>query len=325
MQVFQHAVSVVRPKLEHKKVKFSVYIDKTIPKILIGDEVQVDQDVTDLLDTAIDRTPRKGEVKIDSKLIAMEDGQCHVRFKVIEKASVLRRPLPAVDVTFALPGAPANSDKNVATPAAAIVKPAVKTSAAHPNLGSKPQDAASTQPEATSQIVTPGSTRGLAPRTQQTEETRHNGLQDDSPKAQQGTSAPAFPGAPDFSKYTILLAEDVDINREHVMAMLEPTGVQVNWVANGEDAVARFAEAPERYALVLMDTGMPKMDGLEATRQIRALSSRYADEVPIIAMTANLFDEDIQECQEAGMNDHIAKPIEQQDLVTKLSQYLPGK
>jgi signal transduction histidine kinase/CheY-like chemotaxis protein len=120
----------------------------------------------------------------------------------------------------------------------------------------------------------------------------------------------------------ILLAEDVDINQEICLALLEPSEVEIDCAANGEEAVQMFSAKPEHYDLILMDVQMPGMDGLEATRRIRALDVPRAKSVPIVAMTANVFREDIEKCLAAGMNDHIGKPLDLELLFEKLRRYL---
>jgi len=125
-----------------------------------------------------------------------------------------------------------------------------------------------------------------------------------------------------FTGRTIMIAEDVEINREIMSAILEGTGVCIDFAENGKKGVSMFCENPEKYKLVLMDINMPEMDGLEATRQIRAVGTTEAVELPIIAMTANVFKEDIEKCMAAGMNGHIGKPIDTEELLKMLEQYL---
>ncbi|MDR3277857.1 MAG: response regulator [Oscillospiraceae bacterium] len=125
-----------------------------------------------------------------------------------------------------------------------------------------------------------------------------------------------------FKDYKILLAEDVEINREIVLALLEPTAIQINCAENGSEAVALFSASQDDYDLILMDMQMPEMDGCGATRKIRALGTPKALSVPIVAMTANVFREDIEKCLDAGMDDHIGKPIDLDEVLGKLSRYL---
>ena len=126
----------------------------------------------------------------------------------------------------------------------------------------------------------------------------------------------------DFSGKVILLVDDIDINLEIAIALLEPTQLTIDTAQNGQEAVDAFAAAPERYDAILMDVQMPEMDGLQATAMIRQLNSPRAQTIPIIAMTANVFTEDIQECMDAGMDDHLGKPMILQDVILTLSHYL---
>ena len=126
----------------------------------------------------------------------------------------------------------------------------------------------------------------------------------------------------DFSGHTVLLAEDVEINREIVLALLEPTNITVVCAEDGAQALRMFEESPDSYDLIFMDVQMPVMDGYESTRCIRALDTPRAKEIPIVAMTANVFREDIERCLNAGMNAHIGKPIIVEDILAILSKYV---
>ena len=120
----------------------------------------------------------------------------------------------------------------------------------------------------------------------------------------------------------ILLAEDNELNWEVAREMLADLELNLDWVENGQICVAKFEESPVGYYnAILMDVRMPVMDGYEATAAIRELKREDAD-IPIIAMTADAFSEDIQRCLEHGMNDHLAKPIDVQAVAYKLKKYL---
>ena len=127
---------------------------------------------------------------------------------------------------------------------------------------------------------------------------------------------------PDFGSHSILIAEDIEVNQEIMAAVLEDTGVAIEFANNGQEAVAMFSKNLDKYDLILMDIQMPEMDGYEATRHIRAIESAQAKDIPIIAMTANVFKEDIENCLSAGMNNHVGKPIDSNDLFNKLGKYL---
>ena len=120
----------------------------------------------------------------------------------------------------------------------------------------------------------------------------------------------------------VLVAEDNELNWEVAREMLSVLEMELDWVENGQICVTKFEESPVGYYdAILMDVRMPVMDGYETTAKIRRLSRGDAD-LPIIAMTADAFSEDIQKCLEYGMNDHLAKPIDVQAVAYKLKKYL---
>ena len=126
-----------------------------------------------------------------------------------------------------------------------------------------------------------------------------------------------------FIGRTVLLAEDIPLNQEILLTLLEDTGITIECADNGLEAVTMYQNAPDKYELIFMDIHMPEVDGYEASRRIRSLDVPGAATIPIIAMTANVFREDIERCLNAGMNDHLGKPIDREDIITKLYKYLP--
>ncbi|GHU08726.1 hypothetical protein FACS1894158_18130 [Betaproteobacteria bacterium] len=125
-----------------------------------------------------------------------------------------------------------------------------------------------------------------------------------------------------FPGRRILLVEDMEINREIALAQFESTGLVVDCAENGVEAVRMFKAAPEQYDAIFMDIQMPEMDGYEATQKIRVLDNPRARSVPIIAMTANVFREDVEKCLAVGMNDHIGKPLDFEELKQKVYKHL---
>ena len=121
----------------------------------------------------------------------------------------------------------------------------------------------------------------------------------------------------------VLLAEDMEINAEILIDLLDMEGISAEHAENGQIAVDMFASRPEKYYdAVLMDVRMPVMDGLEAARALRALDRPDAKTVPIIALTANAFEEDVQRSLQAGMNDHLSKPVEPERLYDTLRRLI---
>jgi signal transduction histidine kinase/DNA-binding response OmpR family regulator len=128
-------------------------------------------------------------------------------------------------------------------------------------------------------------------------------------------------GSPDLTGKRILLAEDNDINREIALELLKSTNAETDSAVNGQEALDRFLQSPEgHYDLILMDIQMPVMDGYTAVKRIRESSRSDAGTVRIIAMTANAFAEDIAKAREAGMNGHLAKPIDIHTFMQTLRQ-----
>ena len=129
----------------------------------------------------------------------------------------------------------------------------------------------------------------------------------------------------DFKGKRILLVEDNELNREIAEELIGVTGASVESAEDGVQAVKKFKESAEGYYdLILMDVQMPHMDGYEATRCIRALGRSDAQKVPIFAMTANAFAEDVQKSREAGMNAHISKPLNIRAVYKQMNRYLQG-
>ena len=146
----------------------------------------------------------------------------------------------------------------------------------------------------------------------------------------------------EFGGKNLLVAEDVEINREILIALLEDTGLSIDCAENGAEALQMIEAAPEKYDIVFMDVQMPVMNGYEATRRIRAFEAdrlkgsngmefaqqtpkqllEFSKRIPIIALTANVFKSDIEDCLAAGMDDHLGKPLDIDRVIEKLREYL---
>ncbi len=130
----------------------------------------------------------------------------------------------------------------------------------------------------------------------------------------------------DYSDKTVLLVEDNELNREIAIALLSQTGMKVESVEDGDLAVAKInSEAASKYDCVLMDIQMPRMDGYTATREIRTLLDNQKANIPIVAMTANAFEEDKKKALEVGMNGHIVKPISIESIAKVLDKIFKNK
>ncbi len=143
-----------------------------------------------------------------------------------------------------------------------------------------------------------------------------SGIKIRSTSMRERSEIPCYPGK------RILLVEDIDINREIVKALLEPSLVEIVEACNGQEAVNLFEARPGAFDLILMDIQMPVMDGYTATRTIRAGRTPEGETVPIVAMTANAFREDVEQALASKMNGHLSKPIDEEKLHAELEKYL---
>ena len=119
-----------------------------------------------------------------------------------------------------------------------------------------------------------------------------------------------------------MLAEDNELNREIAVELLKMTGMKIDCVSDGKEAVERFTTNGDDYDIILMDVQMPYMNGYQATEAIRKSGHPKAKTIPIIAMTANAFEEDKRDAIAAGMNGHIAKPIQLDKLLSMLAEVI---
>jgi len=124
-----------------------------------------------------------------------------------------------------------------------------------------------------------------------------------------------------FTEKRILVAEDIEINRIILRKMLKGTGLTIDFARNGIDALVMFEDNPKKYHLFITDINMPEINGYETAKKIRAMGG-WGQEIPIIAMTANVSADDIDKCFAAGMNDHLGKPVEVQELLKKLEKHM---
>ncbi|MDR3021058.1 MAG: response regulator [Treponema sp.] len=309
-KMIQKVINVFSFRIEEKKHSFSLHLDENIPKILIGDEQHLIQVITNLLSNAIKFTPEYGSIWLKANLIGEKKGVCEIKIEVKDTGIGIDQE-NQIHLFNSFEQAENNTSRTFGGTGLglAICKRIVELMNGKIWVESEAGKGASF----IFTIPLEGCDKTMTANDCVIDE---NGICKDTVAQNE---------LPSFRGYKILLAEDVEINREIVIALLEPTEIEIECVVNGADAVKTFCSAPDCYDLIFMDIQMPQMDGLEAAKKIRAFEAEHntvKKSVPIIAMTANVFKEDIDKCLEAGMNAHVGKPLDLNEVTDILKKFL---
>jgi len=292
--------SIVAIKADEKKQRLTFSVDDDIPRSIIGDELRLMQIFTNLMSNAIKFTPEYGDVRFIIKMISrVSENESAIRVEVIDKGiGISTEQQEKLFMSFEQ--AEANMARKFGGTGLGltITKKIIELMGGSIGL--------------TSEI-------GKGSNFFFTVNLKHA---DENFTATKDILLVPKAGQDVFDGRIVLLAEDIEINREIVTALLEDTKINIEYAENGEIAVRMFNESPDRYDLIFMDIQMPGMDGLDATRLIRASDTKRGKTIPIIAMTANAFKEDVEDCMAAGMNGHIGKPVHLDEVLDKLRTYL---
>jgi len=303
-EMIEKVIDIINFRIAEKSQKLTVEIDENIPRMLNCDDQRLAQVITNLLSNAVKFTPESGEITLRAKLSEPENGLCVIRFEVTDTGVGISEEQQA---GLFMPFQQAQSNTSriyggtglglaISKRIVELMEGSISVSSA---LGEGATFTFTVRAEKLTDVTI--SDLNVSPGKESSEEP----VQTDE-----------YPG------YAVLLAEDIEINREIVMSLLEPTLLKIDCAENGAEAIRMFKEAPEAYSIIFMDVQMPVMDGFEATRVIRSLPLPTAKTIPIIAMTANVFKEDIDNCLKAGMNGHIGKPVVFDAVLQILRQYI---
>ncbi|AEF85912.1 PAS domain protein [Treponema primitia ZAS-2] len=332
-KMLRRVMNVLEFRVAEKKQTLGVNLDPDIPPLLIADEQRLAQVITNLLTNAVKFTPEEGSITIAARKLTNQNA--------------FHEGVPAKYLVAAFPDRlPGEELEEDLSPRCTLE---VRVTDTGIGISKDQQDKlfqSFQQVDSSISRKFGGTGLGLAISKRIVE--MMNGsiwvesepdkgstfiftIQAELPESVPGQDSPipaaeqedsAEPRENEFAGRRILLAEDVDINREIVVTILEPTALTIDEAENGQIALDTFCANPEAYDLIFMDIHMPGMDGYEATRRIRASDHPRAKLVPIIAMTANVFKEDIERCLAAGMNSHIGKPIDFSEVLAILRKYL---
>jgi signal transduction histidine kinase/ActR/RegA family two-component response regulator len=299
-RMLQKIVNIINFRMDEKHQKLTINIDSKIPHFIIGDDHRLSQVILNLLSNAVKFSLEGGEIGLDVTLASKKDRICELRIEVSDNGIGIQPGLQAkLFRSFEQADSGISREFGGTGLGLSISKHIVELMGGTIWVESEP---------------------GKGSRFIFTIEAEC-GKKDvdsilDSDTKQEIDAAGRFTGK------KLLIAEDVEINREILISLLEGTGISFDCAQNGMEAVEMVSAAPTQYDAILMDVQMPKMDGLEATRRIRAIPEQHLKTLPIIAMTAHVFKSDIDECLAAGMTDHIGKPLDFEDVFKKLQKYL---
>jgi PAS domain S-box-containing protein len=301
-KMLQKVVTVINFRVNEKRQKLDVRLDDAIPQTIIADDQRLAQVVANLLSNAVKFTPEEGSITMEASYIGEENGVCTIQVSVSDTGIGISGEQQKI-LFNSFQQAESNTTRKYGGTGLglAISKSIVEMMGGR--IGVKSE-------------IGHGSVFTFTVQAQKGSYIKD--APDPVDAADKGKAD--FTGI--FEGHHIMLVEDVELNREIVKALLESTRLAIDCAENGVEAVRMFKESPDKYALIFMDVQMPEMDGYEATRTIRAMDIPKAKTIPIIAMTANVFREDIEKCEAAGMDSHLGKPLDFEELLNKLRGYL---
>jgi signal transduction histidine kinase len=299
-EMLHKVFDVISFRVEERSQNFEYTLDKRIPRMLYGDNQRLAQVVTNLLSNAVKFTPESGTIRLDAHFLGEEAGVITLKLDVTDTGiGITEEQKERLFSPFEQAESGTQRKFGGTGLGLVISKRIVEMMGGNIWIDSEPDKGSVFQ--FTFKVGHAHSNNASA--TSQEQESTAEKIDD-------------------FGAYHVLLAEDMAINQEIVLALLEPTGLKITCADNGVIALAMFRDAPDAFDAIFMDVQMPEMDGYETAERIRALDIPQAKEIPIIAMTANVFKEDIEKALASGMNDHIGKPLDLETVLAKLRQYL---
>jgi len=301
-EMLRRVVDVISFRVKEKRQKLTIHLDPNIPGTLIGDDQRIAQVITNLLSNSVKFTEDEGRIHVELRLKEETDRDC-VILVAVRDTGIGISPEQQKRLFKSFEQAESSTSRKYGGTGLglAICKGLVEL------MGGK---------------IWVNSELGKGSMVSFTMRLAYDKDLQGQVNAYEANPVVESIEAHKFEDNTILLVEDVEINREIVTTLLEPTKLKIDCAENGVEAVKMFLRNPSKYDLIFMDIQMPEMDGFGATKRIRESGAERAKEVPIIAMTANAFKEDIDKCLEAGMNGHIGKPLSLELVIETLEKYL---
>ena len=306
-RMIRRVINVISFRVDEKGQNFTVDIDKNIPPVIFSDEQRLAQIITNLLGNAVKFTPKNGAICLNVKLLEEANDFCTIQIKVQDSGiGISQEQQKNLFKAFQQAETSITRKFGGTGLGLSITKSIVEMMNGKIWVESELDKGATF-------IFVVNMKRGNPKNIAEPLDTMPIGKIPDDDKIPEDD--PVI-----FKDKCILLAEDVEINREIVKALLEPTQISIISAQNGAEALHIFTESPEVFDMIFMDVQMPEMGGYEATRRIRSLDFDKAKTIPIIAMTANVFREDVEQCLEAGMNGHVGKPLDIDEVISVIKE-----
>ena len=306
-KMLQVILTMIKFRSEEKHQTLTVNIDKKMPCYIIGDDQRLAQVIMNLLSNAVKFAPEGGKIDLSVCVIRESIDSCELLIEVTDNGiGIAREHQAKLFEAFEQVISGASRNYGGTGLGLAISKRIVELMGGRIWVESEPGNGAKF-------LVMMKVTRG----------TGSEAASDEVEEAHDEAGANT-PISTLFNGKRFLIVDDIEINREIVVALLEDTGLIIDCAENGKQALDMVSAEQEKYDLVFMDLQMPVMDGFEATRLIRALPPRSRGRLPIVAMTANVFKDDIESCLRVGMDDHIGKPLDFDKVLGVIRKYLAG-
>jgi len=306
-KMLQIILTMIKFRSEEKHQTLSVNIDKKMPCYIIGDDQRLAQVLMNLLSNAVKFAPEGGKIDLSVCVIRETVDNCELLIEVTDNGiGIAHEHQAKLFIAFEQVISGASRNYGGTGLGLAISKRIVELMGGRIWVESELGKGAKFLVQLN---VTRGT--GLEAASNEKEEADNEAGTDSSISTR-------------FEGKRFLIVDDVEINREIVVGLLENTGLIIDCAENGKQALDMVSAEQEKYDMVFMDLQMPVMDGFEATRLIRALPPRRRGRLPIVAMTANVFKDDIESCLKSGMDDHIGKPLDFNKVLRVIHKYLAG-
>lgn len=323
--------SIVEGQIVDRHMTFTKQIGPFWHPYLIGSELHIRQVLINILSNAVKYTPDGGEINFRAKETLFEEGLVHLRMEIKDNGIGMSEEfLQHIFEPFTQEQRSSRTHYKGTGLGMAITKKLVDQMHGSLDVESEPG-------KGSTFIVRLSLPLGTPPKAEPSVVVRHaasaaaSGSSWDDASAAGAETAAAAPAAAEtvlpLAGLHLLLAEDNELNSEIATALLEEQGASITAVENGRLALEAIQNAaPRTYDAILMDVMMPEMNGLEATRCIRAFEGKGPGEgTPIIAMTANVFADDVKACLDAGMNSHVGKPLDMKVLIGEILKYTDAR